>query len=559
VDARFGGAHQHDVFEFFEGLLDKARAAELAAGRYGIWGHVQVTTPAATHVDRLFAFVREVRRRCVVCRGHVQSWFSSECVLRVTPKAMPGGPVTVAEMYLDSCVPQSEERDCALCGTRTDHESQSRILTEPNVLVVQVRRLPKANGELERLPVSVEEELSLPGVPAMRLLGVVYHNGVTLNCGHYTCLCRGPAGGFWFYDDSNSVHRVDKEVAHTKQKEVYMVVYCRSDGSARWWRGDAVGGAELDVANPTAGMRGSAGQEGGVISVDGGGVGREGPEAVVDAKTPAKRRLVRKSSVAEYVQVRTPADGDVMQDHGGASPLSSPCRRVRRKTTVAANTMPTPERATPSRRLRRKTSLGAEFQVDSPDAASRPAPVTTSAEAPTPALAVAAEELPCMRDDWGDGSARVAAGRGRRRVMGETAEATECRGPASGRGGGGASRSSRRGCATYEVPGPERDPPLRRSARLVSRATADPVLESVLPGGAHARSGAVRAGRRPRIVTGFGAERIDDVAEDERRRVVEGARRGSRQVADGSRGSLMTFGGEELDRSAGGPWQAGRR
>ena len=105
VSGVFAGARQHDVFEFFEQFLDKARRFEINANRSGIWGSVQVDSPQATHVERLFGFVRETRRQCTACRGIVRSWFSSERVLRVTPRVVPGGPMTVSDMYLDSCAP----------------------------------------------------------------------------------------------------------------------------------------------------------------------------------------------------------------------------------------------------------------------------------------------------------------------------------------------------------------------------------------------------------------------------------------------------------------------
>ncbi len=62
-----------------------------------------------------------------------------------------------------------------------------------------------------------------------------------------------------------------------------------------------------------------------------------------------------------------------------------------------------------------------------------------------------------------------------------------------------------------------------------------------------------------RIVTGFGSERVEDLVADERRREAEGARRGVARREEGTRGHMTSFGGEDLDRAAGGPWQAGRR
>jgi hypothetical protein len=85
VGRQFVSNEQQDVFEFFEQWLEAARSWELDAGRWGVWGGVELSRPQATHVDRLFGFVEETRRRCTHCQGPVQAWYSSQRVLRVSP------------------------------------------------------------------------------------------------------------------------------------------------------------------------------------------------------------------------------------------------------------------------------------------------------------------------------------------------------------------------------------------------------------------------------------------------------------------------------------------
>ncbi len=63
----------------------------------------------------------------------------------------------------------------------------------------------------------------------------------------------------------------------------------------------------------------------------------------------------------------------------------------------------------------------------------------------------------------------------------------------------------------------------------------------------------------PRIVTGFGEERVEDVLADEARRVAEGVRRGQWRRDEGVRGRMRDMGDQDLDRSAGGAWHLGRR
>merc|ERR1712097_113073 len=106
---------------------------------------------------------------------------------------------------------------------------QPRMLTFPNVLLVQVVRQPGA-----RVPVDVEEQLELPGGFPMELAGVVYHYGRTMKSGHYTCACRGPGGKYWFYDDARPVVCLQQSVAQVKPREALLLVYCRRDGCAGW-------------------------------------------------------------------------------------------------------------------------------------------------------------------------------------------------------------------------------------------------------------------------------------------------------------------------------------
>ena len=64
---------------------------------------------------------------------------------------------------------------------------------------------------------------------------------------------------------------------------------------------------------------------------------------------------------------------------------------------------------------------------------------------------------------------------------------------------------------------------------------------------------------RPRIVTGFGNERVDDVVADEARRVEGGVHRAARRREEGERGRMRDWDNNDLDRGAGGAWHTGRR
>ena len=124
---------------------------------------------------------------------------------------------------------------------------------------------------------------------------------------------------------------------------------------------------------------------------------------------------------------------------------------------------------------------------------------------------------------------------------------------AAGRGRG---RRGRGAQAVGAEPGGG-EQPLRRSARIAA-AVGDVRSGTGEGGGSRRGCGGSRAGA-PRIVSGFGSERVENVASHEQQRENEAMARASRRSAEGSRGRMTGFGGEDLDRAAGGPWQAGRR
>ena len=64
---RFGDGEQHDLDELCTSLLDALRDDEVTAGRCTGWSGVASAGGRASHVDRLFGFVLEQRRRCVAC------------------------------------------------------------------------------------------------------------------------------------------------------------------------------------------------------------------------------------------------------------------------------------------------------------------------------------------------------------------------------------------------------------------------------------------------------------------------------------------------------------
>jgi hypothetical protein len=117
---------------------------------------------------------------------------------------------------------------CPGCLVDKEHTVQVRVMTQPNVFIVQIQRPLGAT----RVPVAVEEQLELPGWSAMDLVGVIYHNGPSPVTGHYTCACRLANGRYAFFDDNSPAVFLSDEIGHIHQRLVTFAVYCRLGGAS---------------------------------------------------------------------------------------------------------------------------------------------------------------------------------------------------------------------------------------------------------------------------------------------------------------------------------------
>ena len=117
IGEQFASSRQQCVVEFFERLCVTLREQECASMRCGHWEHIENADKlqVATHVDRVFGFVLEKRGQCATCQAGVRSWFACARVLRLHPIEKQGGPMTVSELYLNSCQVLNEEFECAEC------------------------------------------------------------------------------------------------------------------------------------------------------------------------------------------------------------------------------------------------------------------------------------------------------------------------------------------------------------------------------------------------------------------------------------------------------------
>ena len=142
--SHFGDGLPRDLDEFYCCLLDALRDRAMTAGRFTDWAGAGLGDGKASHVERLFGFVLEQRSRCDACGDSAATAvrYSFDRVLRLpVPESAERGRVwTTTELYYARVAPTEVELACRRCSGRTSHREQARLLTQPNVLLLQVQR-----------------------------------------------------------------------------------------------------------------------------------------------------------------------------------------------------------------------------------------------------------------------------------------------------------------------------------------------------------------------------------------------------------------------------------
>jgi ATP-dependent DNA helicase PIF1 len=284
--SRFGRGAENDVVEFLEGLLAEMARIELAAARAKIWPDMgDAGRSWCTQLDRLFAHVCEERSRCAGC-GRVDVKFTRSLVLAVAAPLEADRVVGVTDLYIESCRRRPSNRTLLCCGdcrVEGENAAQRRVVTTPNTLLVRVRGA-EPDGSVRRYAVEAEERLRLPGLDPLELVGAIFHEGKTLEGGHYTCASLGPDGNFWFFNDERPPFRPGLAGLRERRREVYLLVYARqskhgayerlaalaggggaaggseSVGATHVGGGVAAGGAVGEVAEPAEGDEGGVSQ-----------------------------------------------------------------------------------------------------------------------------------------------------------------------------------------------------------------------------------------------------------------------------------------------------------
>ena len=286
---RFGDGAQHDLEEFCCSLLAALRGGELAAGRFAEWHGFASGDGRAAHVDRLFGFVLEQRRRCLACGGaaEVSTAYGGGLMLHLpVPEGAGCSRVwTATELYYARAAPSDVECFCAVCGGRTVHREQAHLATQPCVLLLHVGRRRAGAATCARHAVQPELVLTLPGHDRYELAAVVYHRGRDANHGHYYCVSRAHDGRWWRFDDA-SVRVFSGDVERSELRSVYMLVYTLPRGVARFAH---MGPLQMSAPSAGRGVQGAPAAGAGASRVVGAALAAAGAGAAEPSCAPAPR------------------------------------------------------------------------------------------------------------------------------------------------------------------------------------------------------------------------------------------------------------------------------
>ena len=249
VGKEFARGGEHDIVAFLGSLLQGMRRLEVDALRATVWPGM--SGAMCTHVDRLFAHVGEERRRCARC-GAVSRTFASAWVLPLPEPSDANGPMCVTDLYTEFCRTARVDGVCRWqceCGSLEKPCVQRRVASTPNVLIVQVPRFNQ-EGEMRKFALEVEEELYLPGLDALELYGIVYHQGARLGGrdSRYTCACRGPDWRFWHFDGDGFPTQEKGCITTRKTTSACLLVYAQPGGLSTFAGAAAVSHQKGDVS-----------------------------------------------------------------------------------------------------------------------------------------------------------------------------------------------------------------------------------------------------------------------------------------------------------------------
>ncbi len=546
---------QHDARDFAEFLLSSVAAAE--GDRVPAQARMMGRESALD--EHVFGRVFLQRRVCRGC-GQVNDLYCWERFLRLYPKQVTGGLGSIALQDLIAwqfAYVETSPR-CPLDDTGCQGPTEQHVFPKrdaPALVIVLSRTALSIGGGRDQTRVIFPQELPGLADPSARYrcAGAVCHRGPRADAGHYVAYCEVGNGLYCLFDD-DAVHGPFSwgHIAHSPkvQQEAYMLMYVNIGIPGEPARGQIPGAPEAPgfaeratEARRSAAQSASSSSEGAVLPSE------------LSLTAPAAKRRKAGAQPTEALGV----------------PAELPClsKGVKRKL---------------------KASPPGEGILELPEVeALAPANVSAAARDFTPPVV---DHAKCFARVWANGEGgqcqnkpldgsrfckrhalmfqEFTAGSGKGwhgSVDGDIPAAKLMQFQSHRAKSAGVPRACgpRPDCGELEAARrTQHEAEQPRQEGSSSRAEGLGAAPTIVKGRLlrrpprHAASSSAPASSGGRIVSGFGAERVEDVDAQRRARDAQMAQTAAARAEDGSRGRAVDMHGNELDRSEGAAWQAGR-
>lgn len=195
---------QEDAHEFLRYLVEAMEKAYLS--RFKNSSEFDSRTKETTPLNQILGGYLRSAVRCLEC-GNVSTTFQHfQDVLLDIRKAQTLDEAL--ELYFSREKLDDDSYHCESCQKKVPAWKQFSLERAPMVLCIQLKRF-SINSKIskqvqfrQRLDMTKYVRRRPTGPLIYKLVALVTHMGVSVNCGHYTAIAQGPSGNFYQFDDS---------------------------------------------------------------------------------------------------------------------------------------------------------------------------------------------------------------------------------------------------------------------------------------------------------------------------------------------------------------------
>ena len=234
---------QHDAQELYTSFIEalelvSVREAEQAASLSGTVLPRDPSLLQTTPINHVFSCSTRTQVDWLMC-GNISGTISADTgIMLNVPKRGDTLETLLKEWSAIERLEGTSAYQCDACHAKVKAEKSTMLEVAPNVLSIHLSRVDFMYGESKTTaPVKFPKELDMTSFMALdardvapaeyELYGVVAHEGITPDDGHYTAFVR--FGDSWYFCDDDIVEEVSTAEVLNQQREAYLLFYERKE------------------------------------------------------------------------------------------------------------------------------------------------------------------------------------------------------------------------------------------------------------------------------------------------------------------------------------------